>query len=176
MTTLGKEIISALEEAIEKGLVEVRQSKESSEERMKQKTIDDHFIDWMNENISYGYGSGEPHTIPALRAFFLLCSEGVYSTAYQYERLEEALNSAVVWLLINILCRAGIIEYGTSPRYGWLTPEGIKLRNYMLSKTEEELILLVCGTTENSIFCSPDYCNCGDGGYSEKKLCFNPFW
>lgn len=142
---------------------------------MKQRTIDDHFIDWMSENISRGYGSGEPHTIPALRKFLSLCNTGYYSTSYDYERLEEALDPAAVWLLIDVLCRADIVEYGTSPRYAWLTPEGIKLRDYMLSKTEEELILLVCNTEDND-YCTDTFCNCGEKGYSKKKLCFNPFW
>lgn len=142
---------------------------------MRQRTIDDHFIDWMSENIRFGYGSGEPHTIPALRAFLSLCNVGHYNTSYDCRVLEEKLTPTTAWLLMNVLCQAQLIEYGTSPRCGWLTPEGIKLRDYMLSKTEEDLILLVCNTEDND-YCTRHFCNCGEGGYSENKLCHNPFW
>jgi hypothetical protein len=32
---------------------------------------DKHFIDWETDVFGFGYGTGEPHTLPALRLFLL---------------------------------------------------------------------------------------------------------
>jgi hypothetical protein len=63
---------------------------------------------------------------------------------YEYRTLEAALGQTITWLLINTLCHADILEYGTSPRFGWLTDEGKCLQAYIRGKTFEELVLLAC--------------------------------
>lgn len=139
-----------------------------------EKTLEHHFLDWIDEHLSYGYGSGEPHTIPALKSFLSLCNEGTYGHQYDYNKLEEKLGGISTWLFINILCDARLIEYGTSPRFAWLTKEGQALRDFMLSHSDEELVLMVCNNENDG--CTRSYCNCSPDGYIEKKLCHNPFW
>lgn len=79
--------------------------------------------------------------------------------------------ATVVWLLINTLCGADLIEYGTSPRGGWLTKQGEALKSFIDSKSERELIDLVTEFDENYIKCLSGYCNCGCCDKSP-----NPFW
>ena len=69
-----------------------------------------------------------------------------------------------------------MLEYGTSPRGAWLTSRGKALKEYMATKTADELIELACGHDENYSPCYPDVCNCGPDGYEKGKHCFNPFW
>lgn len=90
------------------------------------KTLEQNFADWEGNAFGFGYGTGEPHTLRALKGFFDALGTENGAHCYNYEKLEEALTAPVAWLLINILCRHGadVIEYGTSPRYGWLTTEG----------------------------------------------------
>lgn len=137
------------------------------------KTLDDYFCDWEGHNFGFGYGSGEPHIIPAVRTFLETCTtEG----NYDYVVLENRLTAPVAWLFLNVLCKADILDYGTSPRYGWLTAKGKRLREYVLSKTADELVNLVCERTCNDTPCYPDACNCGERGYEEGRVCQNPFW
>jgi hypothetical protein len=139
------------------------------------KSIEDNFRDWEGHVFGFGYGSGEPHVLPALRAFLSLC-DGENST-YNHHQLEAELTPVVSWLLINALCRHGrAIEYGTSPRCGWLTDSGKRLRSFVLSKTDEELIEIVTDAPDYYFPCYPDTCNCGPNGYEEGRICENQFW
>lgn len=131
------------------------------------KTNDDYFHDWEASVFGFGYGTGEEYIIPILRRFVLAipkCGE-----SYKHEALEAEFGPVIAWLLINALCHADVIEYGTSPRFGWLTPIGEKLREYMESKTDEELQDAL-DRDNDYIACYPDWCNC-DG-----PMCRNPFW
>lgn len=143
---------------------------------MSDKPIEKHFAEWEAGVFGFGYGTGEGHTLAALKTFMgNIGREDVESVrAYDYEILERALTPVVAWLLINTLCHANIIEYGTSPRYGWLTKEGEALRDFVESKTVDELYDFCMA--DDLDHCAPTFCNCGPLGYSEKKLCFNPFW
>lgn len=138
------------------------------------KPIEHHFAEWEHATFGRGYGTGEPHTLAALKAFMAAIGNDHYDHAYDHTRLEEALTPLVAWLLINTLCRANIIEYGTSPRFGWLTEEGKELRTFIASKSVDELF--ECCMIEDLDHCAPTFCNCGPEGYSKVKLCFNPFW
>lgn len=129
------------------------------------KTIDDYFRDWESDTFGFGYGSGEPHIIPALKAFLAATPR-----QYDYRELETAVGAAVAWLLINVLCHQNAIEYGTSPRFGWLTEKGERLKSYVDQKTSDEL-LAVCDAPEEYVRCYPNYCNCDD-----TVRCINPFW
>lgn len=138
---------------------------------MTEKPIERHFAEWESETFGLGYGTGESHVLGALRDFMMaIPPEG----PYDYLRLEAAVTPAVAWLLINALCPAEIIEYGTSPRYGWLTKEGRALRAFLAEHDVYELVAFCC---EDGIdYCAPTFCNCGPDGYTPKKRCFNPFW
>lgn len=141
------------------------------------KTIDEHFIDWESHVFGYGYGTGEPHVMAALKAFLGVCPE---SGPYDYEALERALTPQVAWLLINTLCRAGIVNYGPSPRFGWLEHRtGVALKAYVAGKTVAELCDVLANRTESTVECFPDHCNCVDAQADMKtavKACGNPFW
>lgn len=136
------------------------------------KTLDDYFTDWESDAFGFGYGSGEKHTIPALKKFLENTPE---KWCYNYVKLEQELTPTVAWLMINILCQKYILEYGTSPRGAWLTKKGIRLRHFILSKTDEELYELT-SRDEDYIVCYPNVCNCGPNGYQKGVVCQNPFW
>ena len=136
------------------------------------KTAEEHFADWEAHAFGYGYGSGEEFILCALRQFFELCpAEG----GYDYVLLESRLGGAVAWLLINVLCKVNALDYGTSPRGAWLTPEGRALRDFVLARTVDELVALT-ERQEGYVNCYPDACNCGPNGYEEGRRCDNPFW
>ena len=140
------------------------------------KTVEDYFVDW--ENHVFGFGSGEPHIIPALVAFLGLCRNGRSVCAYDYREIEAGIGTLPTWLLINALAHADIIEYGTSPRFGWLTGKGERLKAFAQSKSPAELVELVCSSSlEDDVpLCYPDCCNCGPSGYEKGRVCQNPFW
>lgn len=140
------------------------------------KSLDDSFIDWESTAFGYGYGSGEPHTLAALKAFFAAFEPDC--RGYDYVKLEEAVTPTVAWLLINTLAKHNldIIEYGTSPRFGWLTSHGEALKAYVDSKSVDQLVDLICSVTTDNDICYPDACNCGPNGYEKGRVCQNPFW
>lgn len=138
---------------------------------MKQLT-DKNFIDWFSEYLGYGYGTGEEYTIPALKGFLEACTDG---RSYDHEYITEKIGGASTWFLMNVLCKTDLIEYGTSPRFGWLTERGIMLRNYVSQKSEDELYELVMVDSDYT-HCSPNYCNCGKNGYEEGRKCDNPLF
>lgn len=137
------------------------------------KTIEQSFADWEGHTFGFGYGTGEPHILRALKAFFDAFGVDDRPNSYNYEKLEEAVTAPVAWLLINRLCQVDVIEYGTSPRFAWLTKEGEALREFMASKTVGELDVIISGHDDH---CYPDACNCGPNGYEEGRVCHNPFW
>lgn len=140
------------------------------------KTIEESFIDWESTAFGFGYGTGEPHVLGALKNFFAAFGVDDRPASYDYQKLEAAVTPTVAWLLINRMCRIDIIEYGTSPRFGWLTKEGEALKAFVDSKSAEYLAELVCNTSEDTNVCYPDTCNCGPNGYEEGRICQNPFW
>lgn len=143
---------------------------------MTGKPIEHYFIDWEAHVFGYGYGTGELHTIPSLKAFLAAFGDDDRPNSYNYKNLEAAVSPSVAWLLINAMCHADIIEYGTSPRFGWLTSHGEKLKEFVGSRTEDELVEMVSHTTQDYIHCYPDGCNCGEHGYVRGQKCGNPFW
>lgn len=136
------------------------------------KTIEQHFADWESDTFGFGYGTGEEHVLRALQGF-MNCLEQKHSSnwSYDYARLEEALTPPVTWLLINVLAHDDKIEYGTSPRFGWMTRSGEALRQFIAARTLEE-ILLATEQPEEYVECFPDHCNCSDGDCRP----LNPFW
>lgn len=132
------------------------------------KTLDEHFTDWEANTFGYGYGTGETHVLSVLKAFLeAVPPEGTYD----YETLERVVSRSVAWLLINILAHDDKIEYGSSPRFGWLTGTGKALKSFVEGRPTE----LLCELTyrgEKYIHCYPNHCNCDDGDCRPS----NPFW
>ena len=123
-----------------------------------EKITDEHFIDWESETFGYGYGTGEQYTLKALKIFLSLIEE---DGSYSYEVMEKGLSPIVAWLMINILCRVDILEYGTSPRFGWLTPAGVLLKEFVGVRSLDGLYDLTF-TDENYIPCYKSHCNCAE--------------
>lgn len=145
------------------------------------KSIEDSFRDWESNVFGFGYGSGEEHTLAALKTFLATVGEGEpedRARCYDYKKLEAACGPQVAWLLINTLAhhRADMFNYGTSPRFGWLEPTGERLKAFVVGKTVDELVAICCEGDENYNVCYPDACNCGEGGYEKGRKCLNPFW
>lgn len=136
-----------------------------------------HFADWEGHAFGFGYGTGEEHTIAALKTFMAHVGRKDAAHAYDHEVLSAALTPTVAWLLINALCRHGVavIEYGTSPRYGWLTSEGLILKAFIDGHTVDQLCEMTV-RDEAAYICYPDACNCGPDGYDPKRKCPNPLW
>ena len=139
------------------------------------KSIDEHFIDWEGSAFGFGYGTGEPHILSALRRFFEILEN---ERSYDYRNMEAEFGPLSAWLLINALAtrNGNVIDYGTSSRFGWITTAGEKLRDFVMSPSADELVEMVCSTTEDYIHCYPDACSCGPNGYVEGRKCNNPFW
>ena len=136
------------------------------------KTLEDYFADWEGHNFGFGYGSGEEHTIWALKTFLKACPE---DGGYDYKTLEARLGAVIAWLLINALCKADIFEYGTSPRYAWFTEKGKRLKAFIGSQTLDDLVEMT-NRDQNYFYCDPHDCNCGPSGYEAGRVCQNPFW
>jgi hypothetical protein len=137
------------------------------------KTITDkNFIDWFAENFGYGYGSGELYILPALKGFLEVCPE---TGNYDFRVIENKIGGFQCWFLMNTLCKENIIEYGTSPRFGWLTEKGKLLKEYLAGKTADNLYELVM-VDSDYVHCMSNACNCGKNGYVEGKKCDNPLF
>ena len=138
------------------------------------KSIEQHFADWESQTFGYGYGTGEKPVLEALRTFLSACSEGSNVRAYDYKKVEDLLGRSTTWLLINVLARADIIEYGSSPRFGWLTKEGEALAAFVGAHTVEDLVGYT-ETPESYSGCFRDLCQCEAKG-RPGVACGNPFW
>jgi len=137
------------------------------------KTLEQQFRDWEGNLFGFGYGTGEMPVLTSLRTFLEAMPD---SGSYDYKVLEKAAGETVSWLLINVLARADHIEYGTSPRYGWLTESGKALREFITARTPEQLYEIATGRPDDfsgaDIPCYPEHCNCDDGDCRPG----NPFW
>lgn len=142
------------------------------------KNLDEHFYDWHADAFGFGYGTGEAHIMPVVKKFLELCryrdgiDDGYSSPAYDFRELEKELTPPVAWLLINCMP----IEYGTSPRFGWLDVGGRALKRFFDNHTEDELYELATRKAEDYCECYPDLCCCGPSGEQEGRRCPNPFW
>lgn len=135
------------------------------------KTIDDFFADWEASVFGFGYGTGEPIIIAALAKFLAACEP---DGCYKHHVVEKACGPEVAWLLINRLCghEAGTINYGTSPRFGWLDrPQGIALRDYFATRTVDAIVGDITSRDDDYVPCYFDICNCDD-----TSCCANPFF
>jgi len=122
---------------------------------------DKNFADWHAHVFGYGYGSGEEYWLPALHELLtrvVKTREASGVAAYGFREVEAQFGSLAGWLLINALCGSDIFEYGTSPRYGWLTSKGSLLADYMRSRTVEQIADIVDNFPSDN-HCLRGYCN-----------------
>lgn len=126
----------------------------------ERKVTDKNFVDWEQHVFGYGYGTGEMPVLQALHDFMSMLENG---RSYDYSRMEQFFGPIATWLLINVLCKADILDYGTSSRYGWLSEKGYRLRDYMSGKTVDQLYELVMAKNMDTITCFPDLCQCETG-------------
>lgn len=110
-------------------------------------TNDRQFREWETRVFGAGYGSGELPILKAVKVFFANLED---NRNYDHENLEKNLGDTATWLLINAFDRGGVIEWGTSARYGWLTSCGEYVRDFIKGKTPEELYEIVM-KDDNSI-------------------------
>ena len=137
------------------------------------KTLDEHFRDWEADTFGFGYGTGEAAILPALRQFLMLCPD---AAGYDYRGMEGALTAPAAWLLINALCRVGVLDYGSSPRAAWLSSAGKALKAYVAARTDDALYETVAVFDDGYVHCYRAACNCGPNGYEVGRVCNNPFW
>lgn len=124
---------------------------------------DKHFRDWHSYLFGYGYGTGEEYTCAALKAFFECFKDARH---YEHDVVEAAMGAIPAWLMINALhnCKPDILDYGTSPRYAWLTPQGELLYEYIMGHSVDELTRTAWTVQEDGMSseCSPGNCVCDD--------------
>lgn len=94
------------------------------------------FKQWEDKTFGYGYGTGEGPVIEVIKIFFDTFGD---KTTYDYEDYEVLIGRQATWLLINALIKGGVIDYGTSPRYGFLSSFGKDLKTFFAEHTEDEL-------------------------------------
>ena len=111
--------------------------------------LDNQFREWEIRAFGSGYGTGEYPIMLSLKTFFKLLEDNSYS----HERLEKELGDTVTWLLINALSRVDILEWGTSARNGWLTSSGEHVKDYVQSKSTQELYEVLMEDTEGTCLC-----------------------
>lgn len=141
---------------------------------MTENRLAKNFADWEGGVFGFGYGTGETYTLAALRQFFSLCNR-TENGQYDYEVLEGEMGPTVAWLMINAMGHADIIEYGTSPRYAWLTEKGKALKHFVMAHDLDQLVRFTC-RDEDEEHCYINACNCGPDGYVKGRVCVNPFW
>lgn len=139
--------------------------------------IDKYFTDWENHVFGYGYGTGEEYTLKALKDFMDCMEKSKFDEeilVYDHKNLYKSLGTMCTWLMINTLNHADILEYGTSPRFGWFTKKGRKLYDYLKTKTVADLYNLTTSKEEGEYYCCyPDHCNCEE---LVQGKCNNPFF
>jgi hypothetical protein len=109
---------------------------------------DKDFNEWFQDTFGYGYGTGERPILEGLTRFLALANCGSHGAQYDFEVMEKELTPIVAWLFICALCKDSCIEYGTSPRYGWLTERGMSIRSFMAGKSIDELYEITCAHFE----------------------------
>jgi len=137
------------------------------------KTDEQFFLDWECAVFGYGYGSGERHTLKSLKDFL-----SSFDHRYDYEELEKKLGGELTWLMITILAKVDILEYGTSPRYAWLTNSGELLQKFVKKHSVDELYEIVMNQDEydESGVAHCDYSNCNCYPEQMSGVCrHNPF-
>lgn len=104
-----------------------------------------HFIEFQSEVFGYGYGTGDEHTLRAIKGFLA----AINGCTYDYRLIENTVGPQIAWLLINMFCHADLIDYGTSPRFGWLSDSGLRLKEFVDARTVEEMGAILAQETQD---------------------------
>lgn len=112
---------------------------------------DKQFALWESEAFGAGYGTGEA---PILRDLKKLLSLFNGDGTYDHEVLERGVGESVAWLLINALSKVWAIEWGTSARFGWLTPSGRLVSEYVSEKSLDELYVVATDIRDDMCVCN----------------------
>jgi hypothetical protein len=106
------------------------------------------FYNWYQSHYSHGYGTGEVHIVWSLKRFV----EAIpLDEAYNYEDIEAKVGPVVAWMFIDVFCQDNLLEYGSSPRYAWLTESGVDLAQFVRSKDATELYDIVTRAPDNAL-------------------------
>lgn len=134
---------------------------------------EDHwFREWESTVFGSGYGTGEMPILAVLEGFMWLTKD----RSYDHLQLEHTLGKSVTWLLINSLSKANMIEWGTSSRYGWLTPSGEYLKKYMATKNLDQLYEILMDRDEFPCMCDgeiKDHPECGKNPFLHEKIAWD---
>ena len=124
-----------------------------ADENLKNKEMKERlqFKQWEGRVFGAGYGTGELPILKVVKLFFDTLKD---DRNYDFNFLEEEVGEQTTWLLINLLSKGNVIEWGTSSRYGWLTSCGEYVRDFIKDKTPEELYKIV--TEDNHSICECD--------------------
>lgn len=128
-----------------------------NKKKVRVKSDDEVFKDWFNDTYGYGYGTGEKPILTAIMIFLGNCSSNE-NHIYSYDEIEKVIGKAATWMLISVFCKQDLVDYGTSPRFAWLTEKGKWLLNYLKGKSLQYLYSLVMYNSFSE--CSSEYCNC----------------
>jgi len=134
------------------------------------------------------YGSGEQYVVPALKEFLSYYKREAFAPLGIDEFVTNlsqpplaTLTPATIWMLVNTLNAFDILDYGTSPRYGWLTDQGFELKKYLDDNTVEHILDVLFQeheSTKGIMFpCSHGdiMCCCEDRDDEKGIRCINPF-
>lgn len=64
---------------------------------------------------------------------------------YDHELLATKVGAAFAWSLIYQFVALGWINYGTSPRYGWLEGDGVWLKAFVATRSADDLYAIAYG-------------------------------
>lgn len=76
------------------------------------------------------YGELEYHLDSYIKKFF---SVDVKDVGFEES---HSLNTVEFWLVVSMLVKMDMLEYGTSPRGAWLTEDGKEFKKYCLSENQ----------------------------------------
>lgn len=106
--------------------------------------MDKQYHDLLTDGLHWNAYGGDESLYGTLKIFFESIEVRVKPDyrilSYDYRVLSETVGSSAAWMLIYQFSHLGWINYGTSPRFGWLEEAGVWLHKYVLSKTVDELI------------------------------------
>ena len=109
---------------------------------------DAQFYKWFDEHFGYCYGSGVPEIVNLLLLFFSVIP---WRKPYKHTNIEVLLGVPAAWLLINLFCIDRVVEYGVSPRCGWLTEKGNSLRVFMCAQGKARLLEIIEKGDDNGL-------------------------
>lgn len=114
------------------------------------------FKGWYMKYFGFGnfsvVGEAEAPIVSVLKAFFDIANRK--DGFYNYSELEEKTSPGECWLLLNMLIQAGLVDWGSSARCGWIEPECKDVCDFVATHTAEQLCEIV-NSDEDWAECEP---------------------